>query len=294
MTPIFKHSFPKIIALLLLFALTASSCKSKKSLPKQTPVALVDTVTEKCKMDFKTGKALSKRMYDNELDFTYASAKLSCELTIDSNDQSFNISVRCRKDSVIWLSISKLGIEAVRILITKDSVKFTIGLTERKFFTGDFSYINQLLHADLDYDMLQALLFGNSAAFHNDDDKLKPGRDRSTCQYFLSTIRKRHLKRINNGTETPDDSYQTIWLDPGTFKISTLEFTDIQAKRKFNASYSDFKPVDKYLAPFKLIYTIAAEKNIKAELNYSRISINEVQSFPFKISPSYEPINFKK
>ena len=294
MTAIFKHTFPKIITLLLLFTLTVSSCKSKKNLAKQAPLVQIDTSIEKCRMDFKTGKALSKRMYDSELDFTYASAKLSCELAIDSEDQSFSVSVRCRKDSVIWLSLSKLGIDAVRILITKDTVKFTMGLTEKKYFIGDFSYINQMLHTDLDYDMLQALLFGNSAAFHDDDDKLKPGRDRSTCQYFLSTVRKRHLKRISQGTEIPAESYQTIWLDPNTFKISTLDFTDIQTKRKFSAAYSDFKKVDKYLAPFKLLYTISAEKNIKADISYSRISINEPQNFPFKIPPSYERIEFKK
>lgn len=286
-------NFLKYISILLAFVLISFSCKSKKGIMKQD-TAVVDTTVEKCRMDFKTGKALSKRMNDSELDFTYASAKFSCELTIDSEEHSFNVSVRCRKDSVIWLSISKLGIDAARVIITKDTVKFTMGLTEKKYFVGDFSYINQMLHADLDYDMLQALLFGNSAAFHDDDDKLKPGRDRNTCQYFLSTVRKRHLKKINNGTETPNESYQTIWLDPSTFKIVTLEFDDIKAKRKFNSSYNDFRPVDKYLAPFKLLYSITAEKNIKADISYSRISINEQQSFPFKIPPSYERIQFKQ
>ena len=288
-------NFLKHTSILLLFALALvfTSCKSKKNLAKQN-IIQVDTTIEKCRMDFKTGKALSKRMYDSELDFIYASAKFSCDLAIDSDEHSFNVSVRCRKDSVIWLSISKLGIDAARVLITKDTVKFTMGLTEKKYFVGDFSYINQMLHADLDYDMLQALLFGNSAAFHDDDDKLKPGRDRNTCQYFLSTVRKRHLKKINNGTETPSESYQTMWLDPSTFKIVNLEFDDVKEKRKFNASYNDFKAVDKYLAPFKLLYIITAEKNIKADISYSRISINEVQTFPFKIPASYDRIEFKK
>jgi hypothetical protein len=289
MITLLKHAS---ILFLCAFALTFISCKSKKNLAKQT--TQVDTTVEKCHMDFKTGKALSKRMYDSQLDFVYASAKFSCDLTIDTEDHSFNVSVRCRKDSIIWLSISKLGIDAARVLITKDTVKFTMGLTEKKYFVGDFSYINQMLHADLDYDMLQALLFGNSASFYDDDDKLKPGRDRNTCQYFLSTVRKRHLKKINNGTENPSESYQTMWIDPATFKIISLEFDDVKAKRKFNASYTDFRAVDKYLAPFKLLYTITAEKNIKADISYGRISINEQQSFPFKIPPSYERIQFKK
>lgn len=294
MATLLKQVFSKTIFFAILLSLTSVSCKSKKNALKQNPVAVTDTTSEKCRMDFKSGKSLSKRMYDSQLDFTYSSAKFSCQLTLDSEEHSFNVSVRCKKDSVIWLSISKLGIDAARVLITKDTVKFTLGLTEKKYFVGDFSYINQMLHADLDYDMIQALLFGNSADFHDDDDKLKPGRDRTTCQYFLSTVRKGRLRRIANGTETANESYQTMRLDPETFKITTLEFTDVQAKRKFSSSYSDFKPVDKYLAPFKLLYTITAEKNIKADISYGRININEPQSFPFKIPASYERIDFKK
>jgi hypothetical protein len=294
MISVLKQLPLKIVFSFLLFAIVTTSCKSKRSLVKKNTTVVVDTTSEKCRMDFKSGKSLSKLMNDSALNFSYVSAKFNCELTLDSEEHSFNVSVRCRKDSVIWLSISKLGIDAARILITKDTVKFTMGLTEKKYFVGDFSYINQMLHADLDYDMLQALLFGNSADFHDDDDKLKPGRDKTNCQYFLSTIRRRHLRRITNGSETPSESYQTMWLDPETFKITTLEFTDIQAKRKFSSSYSNFKLVDKYLAPFKLVYTITAEKNIKANINYGRININEPQTFPFKIPPSYERIEFKK
>ncbi len=280
------------IPVLLLFVFFVS-CKHKKNLVK-APVTVVDTTNEKCRMDFKNGKSLSRRMNENELDYIYASAKFNCELTLDGEEHSFNVTVRTRKDSVIWMSISKLGIDAARVLITKDSVKFRMDLTEKKYFVGDFTYINQMLHADLDFNMLQALLFGNSAEFYDEDEKLKPGRDKSNCQYFLSTVRKRHVKRIVNGVEQPKESFQTMWLDPQTFKIVTMEFDDVETKRKFNACYDEFKPVDKYLAPYKLLYNITAEKNIKAEIKYARIGINEPQKFPFNIPPNYERIEFRK
>jgi hypothetical protein len=282
-----------IIYILLAFSLAlSSSCRHKKELARQ-PVA-VDTTSEKCKMDFKSGRALSNRMYQSELDYTYASAKFSCELTIDGEEHSFSVSVRTRKDSVIWMSISKLGIDAARVLITKDTVKFTMGLTEKKYFVGDFSYINDMLKADLDFEMLQGLLFGNSAEFYDEDEKLKPARDKNNCQYFLSTIRKKHMKRIIEGVEKPKESFQAIWLDPATFKIVMMEFDDVETKRKFNACYDDFKLVETRLAPFKLLYTITAEKNIKADIRYARIGINEPQKFPFNIPTSYERIEFKK
>ncbi|MCD6068577.1 MAG: hypothetical protein K0S33_3403 [Bacteroidetes bacterium] len=273
-----------------------TGCKHKKHVQETVPVVTVPDSTEsdRCKLDFKSGKVLAKNMKDNELDFKYASAKFSCDLTLDNEDHSFSVSVRCKKDSVIWLSISKLGIDAARALITKDSVKIMMGLTEKKYFKGDYTYINDLLKSDLDYDMIQALLFGNSAAFYDDDDKLKPGKDKVNCNYFLSTVKKRTAKKINSGQLQPDENYQTIWLSPTTYKIVMLEYDDVKTKRKFNACYEDFRPVDKFLAPFKLTYSITAEKIIKADIRYNKINLNEEQTFPFKIPASYEPIQIRQ
>lgn len=292
-----KLSFNKTFILLICISSFVFSCKSKrKAKATETPVvvAVDSTVSDKCKLDFKSGKVLAKHMKEKELDFTYATAKFNCELTLDNEDHSFNVSVRCRKDSVIWMSISKLGIDAARALITKDSVKITLGLTEKKYFVGDFSYINELLQADLDYDMIQALLFGNSAAFYDEDEKLKPGKDKVNCNYFLSTVKKKTARKINDGAIQPDENYQTMWLNPDSYKIVMLEFEDVKTKRKFNACYDEFKPVDSFLAPFKLTYSITAEKIIKAEIRYSKITLNEVQTFPFKIPASYEPIQINK
>ncbi|HEY1038467.1 MAG TPA: DUF4292 domain-containing protein [Bacteroidia bacterium] len=282
--------------LIFVLAIFFVSCKGKKKIQKQeTPVAVApdSTNSDKCKLDFKSGKVLAKYMRENELDFKYASAKLKCELTLDNEDHSFTVSLRCRKDSVIWISISKLGIEAARALITKDSVKIIMPLQNQKF-VGDFTYINDLLQTDLDFDMIQALLFGNSAAFYDEDERLKPGKDKVNCNYFLSTVKKRTAKKINNGQIQPDENYQTMWLNPNTYKIVMLEFEDVKTKRKFNACYDEFQQVDNFLAPYKLVYSITSEKIIKADVRYAKIALNEIQTFPFKIPSSYEPIQINK
>lgn len=286
----------KICAALFIAVVALGSCKTRKKLDKIEPIVVLpdSTGTDKCKLDFKSGKVLAKHIMENEFDFTYVIAKFNCELALDNEDHSFNVSVRCRKDSVIWMSISKLGIDAARALITKDSVKITISPIanggEGQYFVGDFSYINNLLHTDLDFDMIQALLFGNSAAFYDEDEKLKPGKDKVNCNYFLSTVKKRTAKKINSGQIQPDENYQTIWLSPETYKIVMLEYDDVKTKRKFNACYEEFKQIDNYLAPYKLTYNITAEKIIKADIRYHKISPSEPLTFPFKIPASYKPI----
>ncbi|MBC7863610.1 MAG: DUF4292 domain-containing protein [Bacteroidia bacterium] len=294
---------------LLFIGVNFISCKGKKKLQKtdtpivknnDTTLVLPDSTTEyvKCKMDYKNGKALKRLMEDKELDYKTVVAKFSCEMNMDNDDNSFSVAVRSRKDSVIWLNISKGPVDALRMLITKDSVKFMIttelGGLDKGYFKGDFNFINEKLHADLDFDVIQALLFGNSAEFLNDTVKMKGGKDKNNCQYFLSTIRKRRLQKLMDGTP-PKESVQTMWLNPETFKIVMLEFDDAETKRKFNACYDDFQPVDNFLAPFKLLYTISTpEKIIKADIKYSRIKLNEDgTTFPYKVPASYKEIEIK-
>ncbi len=283
---------------LITIVFTGFSCKRHKNIQKQeTPVVTQlppDSLNDKCKLDYKNGKALTNLLKTNELDFSYATGKFACELTVDGEEHSFTVSVKCRKDSVIWLSISKLGIEAARVLIKRDTVKIRIDLPDKQYFVGDYTYINQLLHADLDYDMLQGLLFGNSASFYSEDEKLSGGKDRDSCVYFLSTLRKKETMRIVHKQDTLKESTQIMWLHPETFKILHLIFEDVVTKRKFKASYSNFETVGNFKAPFKLDYVITAEKVINASIKYAKININEKTEFPFKIPKGYDPIEIKK
>lgn len=289
-----SRGFLPIILTLLLGHYGCISRKKKDTPSLKTAHLETDTLKERCRMDFKSGKSLSERMNANSFLFNYASAKLSCELTMDGEEYSFTINVRILKDSVIWMSISKLGIDAARVMITKDSVKFTVGMGERKFFKGDFSYINSQLKSDLDFDMLQALLFGNSAAFYDDDEKLRPGRDQTDCRYFLSTVRKKHAKRLRKGMELPKESYQTIWLDPNTFKITEILFEDPESKRKFNANYDRFASVGNFTVPMRATFKVLAEKNLTARIDYGKITVNDALGFPFSIPTSYKRIYFQE
>lgn len=279
----------------------ASSCKSRKKIKATaTPitVAAIDSSYEKCKMDFKNGKTISKFMKENELNFQTLSGRFSCRVNSENeDDNTFQVSIRCRKDSAIWMNISKLNVDAVRFLMTKDSVKFMVmtnlGGLDKGFFRGDFSYINESLNTDLDYDVMQALLFGNSADFLNDSIKMKGGKDKNNCLYFLSTIRKRKLNKIMDGNLL-NESVQTIWLNPNNWKITMLEFNEAETKRKFNACYDDFQPTGNQLMPFRLVYTIFAEKTIKAELKWTKVTLNEPVYFQYKVQPNYPEIKMKE
>src|SRR5207253_1686290 len=102
---------------LLLCILLVAACKTHKKTEVTKPV------DETGKLDFKSGRVLSDKMKENEFHYDYLSTKFSADANIDGNNNSFEVTLRAKKDSVIWMSISPaLGIEAARILITCDSV----------------------------------------------------------------------------------------------------------------------------------------------------------------------------
>ena len=157
-------------------------------------VVINDTLTGRCKLDFKNSKTLSKHVKENEFSFVWVTAKANVETLIDNKEENFDIKVNIRKDSAMLITIQYLlGLQVAKVLITKDSVKM-VNYIQKNYFKGDFNYINTMLNADLDFSVLQAVLFGNSAEFYDDDDlKLKPVTDRQNCHYLLSTERKRRI-----------------------------------------------------------------------------------------------------
>ena len=243
-------------------------------------------------MDYKSPRTLSNNLKSKEFKFNKLNAKLTVDALIDSSSNSFTLSLRIKRDSVIWMSISKLGIEGARVFITKDSVRF-IDRINNKFFIGDFAYISKLLNTDLDFEILQSLFIGNSVEFYDEDEKIKAGVD--NCQYFLGTIRKFKLRKVVSKGKELRDPAQSIYLIPQTYKISRILFYEFNPDRSFDASFDNFALIDStQLFPQKIKYIIKAQKRIDIEINYSKIALNEEQSFPFKIPDNYVQIIYKE
>jgi hypothetical protein len=283
-----------VLGCLLITAISA--CKTKKHTQQTTTTnnQTDDSLQGKCRLLYKTAKALTKHIKENELNYSWISAKADVETAIDGETHNLDIRVKGRKDSAIWISITAVGlIDVAKLLITRDSVKMVV-YVKKQYFKGDFNYINQLLNADLDFDLIQAALFGNSADFDDDDKKLKPVIDRENCHYLLSTERKRKLRRIASGQDSLKRSLQTMTLNPETFKILKNEFEDAATNRSFHASYDDFVAKDSVFAPRSVNIEIKAEKKVSVKINYVRIDVNQPQKFTLNIPKNYEPIPIKK
>jgi len=263
-----------------------ASCRTLR--PIKPPVTPPQTVNQR--LDFKTPKALINYLKENEFNYNWLTSKFSAEVITEDNKQSFTVSVRAKKDSAMWLSVSVLGIEGARMLITQDSVRFMDKLNN-KYFVGDYQYLSKLLSIDVDFETMQSVLIGNSMEFYDEDEKLKSGKD--STFYLLTTIKKRKLKKAlkdNPENATNKDLAQRIWLHPLTFKVYQIVINDFPNDRTFTANYSNFQVIDSSYFPFKANFVIQAQKKIILDIDYSKVVHDKPQTMPFNIPAKYERI----
>jgi hypothetical protein len=275
--------------LILISAFIISSCHTKTKIiidakkveiaPEQLP-----------KDDSKTAIQLTKLIKQNEFVFKTLSAKIDADLNINEEKNSFVATVRIKKDSAIWASISPaLGIEAARAIITRDSVVL-IDRINHKYIAGNYSYLNKLLNTELDYDMIEDLLVGNAIDYY-DDERLSVSKDIQNKQFILSSIKKRKLKRVMKDAIVSEEPIESLWIIPEMYKVSKIYLDDFINKRSFMVSFDSYNQIDSVqMMPTKANYEIKAQKNIFLDLNYNKISINEPLELPFRIPDRYAPM----
>jgi hypothetical protein len=268
---------------LIFLLVLASSCRAKKTITKD-PVNVTSNIVE---IGISSPDSLSRAMQIADAPIQWFGSKASVNSDINNQTNAFSANLRIKKDSAIWISISPaLGIEVARALITPDSLKF-INRINGTYFKGDYKYLNELLQIEVNFKMIQAILLGNTYLHYSIEQYIS---DRENTELVLSTLKKRRIRREID-VEIPQILTQEIWFSSLQNKIVRMEMQDYRPIRKFTVNYLQFEKVDDLNMPNKLIITAQADKQVKIDLEYSRMTINKELNLPFNIPENYVPGN---
>ncbi len=260
----------KIAVLAIVALLSLAACRSPKRILKE-PLRAADE-------NFLLGK-----MATSEMKFETYSSKSAISLINEKNRKTeLKAQIRIKKDSIIWISFSPLlGIEAARLVLTVDSIKF-INRLDKTYFIGDYGFIRNTFGTIVDYDMVQALLTGNDLAYY-ENENFKASVDK--LEYRLMATNRHKRRREARQKETPDVLVQSIWLDPESFKIVRLSLREFNDENKrLSAVYENFIEVNGQKAPSIIRFDLwNAGKKIKLKLQLSKTELDQEQQFPFKI-----------
>jgi hypothetical protein len=266
------------IVFALFFAVFLNACKTREKAVERGPLRpiLID----------RSPSFLYGKMKENEFKYDWISSKINAEVDEDGKKTTFSITYRAKKDSVIWATISKMGIEAARAMFTKDSIRI-MNRINSTIFEGDYKYINQAFGVELDFGILQAAIVGNSIPQYDEDD-FKSFVDKD--HYMLSTVRKRKLRKSIQKSDSLNFSAHSIWLEPKSYKISRFGIYDFNVNQNLEIFYSNFTTVETQLFPFRVLFKLTGEVPFKINLQYTKVSHDVPQSLPFSIPEKYQRI----
>jgi hypothetical protein len=253
----------KSLMILIVFV-SFASCKSAK-------------VSSKSINDL-SGRAIVKKNKDASMDQLVIKASLFIKYRGKEDLPNINASLRMVKDSIIWLSFSKLGFPIAKLKVTPKEVMFyeKIGKT---YFEGDFELISGWLGTDFDFLKVQNLFLGE-ALLNLADQK-----------YQVNIVENNYELRPKEKNDIFDILY---WIDPYNFKIMKEEVRHAEKNQKLTILYKDFDKINESLFPKGFLITASGDlQTTIIDVSYKNVQFNAPLKFPFKIPSGYRNIEFK-
>ncbi|HNS13130.1 MAG TPA: DUF4292 domain-containing protein [Bacteroidia bacterium] len=262
------------LSILLLF----SSCKTTKK--------LVDIPSVQVKLKGADVVQVFDSVLAHQFEFSYLAAKATVDYTDKSGEtQSFDVNMRMRRDSAIWISITPLlGIEVARVIIDRDSLMI-MDRVHKTFMARSYSYLEEMLKTTVTFEMIQAVVSGNYFPYQK-ADKIRSVYEEEPY-VILSTLNKRRVKRVLEEKDPSKPVIQDFWID-GNFRIAKSKITDDRLDRWVEATYKNFTEVGGRLFPNNLVVTISSSSPTIIKIAYNKLTPEETFTMPFTVPEKYE------
>ncbi len=206
---------------------------------------------------------------NNELPFSELAAKLKTKVSSPSLNQSFTTNIRWKKNEKIWMSMSIIGIEGARVLITKDSIKIMDKINS-KYILKPLSYIKQKTYVDLSFNDIENLLLGQ--LLFTDSTKTKYANN--ATNYALSSDGIRFLT--------------SILLDKKSQLPTNILITDKKYSQTVESTYSNYQlQMGKMFAMDRDLKIKSGLETFQMTVKFQSIEARQNLEYPFTINSGY-------
>ncbi len=225
----------------------------------------------------KSAEYIQEKLSKHHTDADWFAGKGSIKLKQDGSTLKATAYITMKKDSVIWASVKKLGIEVGRVFVTPDSF-FMINRLERSYVAEDVNYLKQQIDFSTgkgnlgDFRALQDIILGNAIL---DDQKTQV--ERNSPFYVL--------------IQDSPEMRSSFAIDGRDFRLSRTEILQKGTNRELTVGQSDYKALTTgAIFPYlrKVLMRTPQSSEVEVELNFSRIELNEIKSIRFEIPKHYQ------
>ena len=246
----------RLLLVLIGFSLVVMSCSKKVVAPT------IDLSTAKPTLNIE------------EIDFEYMHGKARMVLRDANKEREVKANIRIRKDSVIWMTFSVIGVQGGKALINKDSITI-VNNVDNEYFQFDYAELSKRYNFEINYHVIQSAMLGNLIMPRKESDQVL-----QETAFFI-------LKQQANSISV--DNYVSL----ASKKLEKVELKESNSANSLVLNYSNFQPMDSKLFPYNgtinLFYkTVAGLLNTTIIFEYNKAEVGDKElKFPFNIPKKY-------
>jgi hypothetical protein len=210
-----------------------------------------------------------------EIEFDYLQGKSKMTLRDGTKEREVKAHIRLRKDSVIWMNFTVVGVQGGRALINQDSITI-ISNVDKEYYVFEYKELSKRYNFEINYHVIQSAMLGNLLMPRSEDDLVE-----SLTSMFL-------LKQKVNKIDVSN------YVNAATMKLEKVELKESDSHNTFTINYANFQPLEDKLFPYNgtisLFYkTEAGLLNTTIIFEYNKAEIGDKElKFPFSIPKKYD------
>lgn len=210
-----------------------------------------------------------------EIDFEYFHGRARMILKDGNKEREVKANIRVRKDSVIWMNFTVIGVQGGRALINQDSITI-ISNVDKEYYVFNYEELTRKFNFPINYQVIQAAALGNLLIGRQDTDEV----EQRTASYLL---------KQNSGSVDVLN-----FISAMTMKIQKVELKETNTHNSLTINYGNFQPVANknfpYDATISLFYkSKAGLLNTTIIFEYSKAEVGDKElKFPFNIPKKYD------
>lgn len=209
-----------------------------------------------------------------EIDFDYFQGKARMILRDANKEREVRASIRMRKDSVIWMTFSVIGVQGGKALINRDSITI-VSTVDKEYYVFPYSELSDRFQFEIDYDVVQAAMLGNPIIPRSEQDDV----EQQSSIYLLK--------------QSQSDVNVVNYVNAASMKIEKVEMKEEASMNSLVINYSNFQPVGNKIFPYNgtinLFYkTVSGLLNTTIIFEYNKAEVGDRElRFPFNIPKRY-------
>ena len=210
-----------------------------------------------------------------EIDFEYFHGKARMVFQDDKKERDVKANIRIRKDSVIWMNFSVIGVQGGKALINRDSITI-VSTVDKEYYVFDYVELSKRFNFKIDFFVIQSAMLGNLIMPRAENDQIVEGGDFNMLNQHQGTIQIKNF--INRNTK----------------KLERLELLETSTANSIVINYSNFQPLGDKSFPYNGMISVlfktptgVISNTITFEYNKAEVGDKELR-FPFNIPKRYE------